>query len=172
MKKMLSIVVVMAMVLVGYSVTANAASASKTLPLTLNVAAQFGFDVDKSSYAFDVPTGNLQTTIGIFAKSTNGNVWKMALNANPFTSGTNTLPSDPGFKCAAWSNADAEQAQGSFGVFAAAQIVPLTQTDFYTSTSAEGSDTFVPMVLGLYITVPSTQAAGVYATNLYLTMYE
>lgn len=173
MKKLLSVILV-AMVLLGYSVAAMAASVSSTVPLSLSITGQFGFTLDKYSYAFDAATSNLQTSIGIFCRSNNGKVWKMALNANEFTSGANTLPSNPNFKCAAWSNAGTEQAKGSFGDFGAegGKVVPATQTDFYTSLPAEGSDPFVPLVLGLYVTVPGGQASGMYQTNLILTMYE
>lgn len=171
MKRTLSVILTV-MVLLGYSVAAMAAEMSATVPLSLSISADFGFILDKYSYAFDAATGNLQTTIGIFCRSNNGKVWYMALNANPFASGANTLPSDPNFKCAAWSNADAEQAKGSFGAYSTAQVVPTVQTNFYTSLLTEGSDPFVPMVLGLYLTIPDGQPVGLYETSLVLTMHE
>lgn len=173
MKKILSVTLA-AIALLGYSVAAMADSVSTTVPLSLSISGQFGFVLDKYSYSFDVGTSNLQTTIGIFCRSNHGAIWYMALNANPFSNGTDVLPSDPNFKCAAWSNADDQQAQGEFGSFddEGGQVVPAAQTDFYTSTSAEGSDNFVPLVLGLYVTVPESQALGLYQTNLILTMHE
>lgn len=173
MKKTLVIMFVAA-VLFGYAAAAMAGTVSTTVPLSLTISGQFGFTLDKYSYAFDSATGNLQTTIGIFCRSNHTVVWYMALNANPFSNSTNTLPSNPNFKCSAWSNADAEQAKGNFGIYddVGGQVVPAAQDNFYTSTPLEGSDNFVPLVLGLYVTVPTGQASGLYETNLVLTMHE
>lgn len=175
MKKIVILVAVAAM-LVGYSAIATADSTNTTVPLSFTIPAAFGFTLDKYSHDFGtIPAGGgQQTTVGIFCRSNHGVVWKMALKADPFSNGAVTMPSDPGFKFAPWSNEGAEKAQGTFvpAPGGSGAVVPATQTDFYTSTLAEGSDPFVPMVLGLYITVPTAQASGLYTTNLILTMYE
>ncbi len=176
MKKILIIMVAIA-ILVGYSAIAKADSTNTTVPLSFTVPAAFGFTLEKYSYDFGTipPAGGGQTTTGIFCRSNHGLVWKLAVNANQFASGGNTLPSS-GFTFAAWSNADAEQAKGTFISFpvppAPGMPVPSAQTTFYTSTLAEGSDPFVPVVLGLYVSVPASQASGLYTTNLVVTMFE
>ncbi len=171
MKKILLIIVAMAIVVAGYSVTAKAAPMNITVPLSITVAEGFGFTLDKYAYNFGtVDSGKgAETTIGIACQSNHGKLWHMALNASPFTSGSNTIASDPGFKFAGWSNDGAEKAKGTF---AASGPVPATQTDLYTSTVAEGADPLVPLSLGLYVTVPAGQASGYYTTNLILTMYD
>lgn len=171
MKKMLVITIAVGLMLVGYSVTASASSVNTTVPLSLTVAEGFGFTLDKYSYDFGsiLPGAGAETTIGIFCRSNHSKVWHMAMNANAFASGANTIPSNPGFKFAGWSNDGPEKAQGTF---AAAGPVPAAQTDLYTSTLAEGADPFVPLAMGLYINAPAGQAAGYYTTNLVLTMYD
>lgn len=176
MRKMLTVMVAIAM-FAGYSAVATADSTNTTVPLSFSVPAAFGFTLEKYSHDFGTipPAGGGQTTTGIFCRSNHGAIWKLAINANAFTGGANTLPSN-GFTFAAWSNTDAQQAQGTFISFpvppAPGMPVPSTQTTFYTSTLAEGSDPFVPVVLGLYVSVPASQASGLYSTNLVLTMFE
>jgi len=176
MKKILIVMAAIA-ILVGYSAVATADSTSTTVPLSFTVPAAFGFTLEKYSHDFGTvpPAGGAQTTTGIFCRSNHCVVWKLAVSANAFASGANTLPSS-GFTFAAWSNADAEQAKGTFISFPVPPLpgmpVPSAQTTFYTSTLAEGSDPFVPVVLGLYISVPASQASGLYSTSLVLTMFE
>lgn len=173
MKKILIVMAAIA-ILAGYSTVVRAESVNSTISTSFTVSASYGFTVSATS----LDLGTIKPGMGgqpvlqptIVCSSNHAKVWKLALNANPFSSGTVTMPSDPGFKCSAWSSVGAEQAQGTFAAFP--MVVPATQTDFYTSTLAEGSDQYVPITLGLYITVPSTQASGVYATNLVLTMYD
>lgn len=173
MKKVLIIMAVIT-ILVGYSALSGAESAGSTVPVSFTVAASYGFTV--SSTSLDLGTikpgasgqPSLQPTI--ICSSNHAKVWKLALNANPFSCGTSVISSDPGFKCAAWVNSGTEAAQGSFAPFP--MVVPAVQTDFYTSTLAEGSDQYVPITLGLYVNVPSAQATGVYTTNLVITMYD
>lgn len=171
MKKIVLIIVAMAIVLAGYSVTAKAASVNTTVPLSITIAEGFGFTLDKYSHNFGAvnPGKGAETTIGISCQSNHAKQWRMALNASPFASGSNTIASDPGFKFAGWSNEGTEQAKGTFAV---AGPVPATQADLYTSTVGEGADPYVPILLGLYITVPAGQAAGYYTTNLIMTMYD
>ena len=170
------LVVSAVMVLLGYSVVAMAASVSTNVSLSLAIAGDFGFILDKYSYNFDTATVNLQTTVGIFCRSNNGKVWYMDLSANPFTltGGVETIPNNPNFTCAAWSNPDDEQAQGSFGDYGieGGQPVPTNPDTFYTSHADEGSDPMVPLSLGLYLTIPDGQTVGLYETDLILTMHE
>lgn len=172
MKKMLTVMVV-AVMLVGYSAVVRAESKSATVPVSFEVAAEYGFTVDPTL----LDLGSIKPGWGkepklhptITCSSNHATVWKLALNANPFSNGAVEMPSNPGFKCSAWSNDGSDKAQG---VFAPGMVVPAIQTDFYTSTLAEGSDQKVPITLGLYVNVPATQASGSYTTNLIITMYE
>ncbi|MDD5680347.1 MAG: hypothetical protein PHI59_03805 [Candidatus Omnitrophica bacterium] len=175
MKKMLMIITAIA-VLVGYSAVVKAEDVSSTVPLSFTVPAAFGFTLDKYSHNFGtVNAGSgAETTLSISCRSNHGKVWKLSLKADPFTSGATTMASDPAFKFAPWSNAGDEQAKGTFvpAPGGSGAVVPAVATDFYTSTLGEGSDPYIPLVLGLYLTVPTTQASGLYNTNLVLTMYE
>ena len=97
----------------------------------------------------------------------------MGIQAENFTNTTaDILPNDPYFTMAAWTYADpaSEEAQGTFLYDGA--IPSSSMYDFYQSTLAEGGDPFVPLTLGLYVTVPSAQPAGYYTTDLILTMHE
>jgi hypothetical protein len=176
MKKIM-IVAIVVVAMLGCVVTAKADSVGTAVPLSFSVPATFGFTLSKYSYDFGTVRNGSggETTIGMFCGSNHSVVWKLAISANLFTSGADTLPNSA-FMFAAWSNADAEQAKGTFITFptppAAGMPVPLTPTLFYTSTLAEGADSFVPITLGLYLSIPAAQASGFYTTNLALTMYE
>ncbi len=173
MKKMLIIMAAVIM-LVGCSTVVRAEAASSSISMSFTVTASYGFTVSTTS----LNLGNVKPGLGIepplqpsiICSSNHGKPWKLAINANPFSCGAATVPSDPGFKCSAWSSVGAEQAQGVFATFP--MVIPAVQTDFYTSTLPEGSDQYVPITLGLYIAVPTTQVSGTYTTNLVLTMYD
>lgn len=171
MKKAVVMMIAVAMVFVAAA--ARADSVSLTVPLIVTVPAQFGFILDKYSHDFGtVQTGaGAQTTFGIFCRSNHGIVWYMGIQAPQFENESgDILPSDPGFVMAAWSNADPEQAQGTFLYIGP---VPYSMMyDFYESTIEEGGDPFVPMTLGLWIAIPSTQPSGLYSTDMVLTMHE
>ena len=162
-------------VICAYSTVAMAESVDAIVPLQLTIPSQFGFTLDKYAHDFGtVNTGSgAEVTIGIFCRSNHGLVWHMGVQADPFTSTTNDImPSDPGFKMAAWSWAEDpdDSAQGTFKY--EGPIPSTIMYDFYDSTEAEGGDPFVPMTLGLYVNVPSAQASGLYTTDLIITMHE
>jgi len=183
MKKVLVITLIAAVMLVGLSVAAKADSMNATVPLTVTIPAQFGFQLTKYAHDFgSVDTGSGgETTIGIFCRSNHGLVWKLQAQAAEFENGNgDILPSDPNFVMASWTDADdpltplvdegAEAAQGT-GFYAGP--VPSTMAyDFYESTVAEGGDPFVPITVGLYLNIPNAQASGLYSTDLIITMYE
>lgn len=172
MKNTLSVILAV-MVLLGYSVAAEADSVDQTVPLSLAVPAAFGFTLEKYSHDFGtVPTGQgTMTTIGIYCRSNHGRPWNMALNADPFSNGTDIIPSDPGFKWGAWTDTT-DPIGGGQGKFPYPDggVVPTSPTVFYESTMDEGSDDFTALTLGLWVLVPAGQPSGLYETNLILTM--
>lgn len=173
MKKLFAVLAVAVLVIAGYSV-AQAASISTNVPLSFSVQDEFGFTLSKYSHDFgSIPTGSgAETTVGIFCKSNHGKVWYMGIQAPEFSNGAASMPSDPGFKMAAW-NGDPGGSGDAKGSFIYAGAVPSTiMYDFYQSTLAEGSDQFTSLALGLYITVPAGQAAGLYQSTMTLTMHD
>lgn len=175
MKKILIAVLAVTAVL-GYSVMAKADSVNSTVPLTFTVQEAFGFTLDKYSYDFGtIKTGEgAETTIGIFCRSNHGRVWNLGIQAPEFVNGSgDTLPSDPGFKMAAWTAVagDPGQALGTFK-WNDKPVPSTTMLDFYESTVAEGGDPFTALTLGLYITLPSALPSGLYSTNMVITMHD
>lgn len=173
MKKIM-IAVLAAAVVLGYAVIAKADSVNATVPLTFTVQEQFGFTLDKYSHDFgQIQTGaGAETTIGIFCRSNHGRVWYMGLKAEPFANGSgDVLASDPGFIAAPWGTPAGDPGETQ-GTFLYTGPVPPTSYDFYRSTIGEGGDPFTAMTLGLYVTVPSAQASGLYSTDLILTMHD
>lgn len=174
MKKILVIALAVAAVL-GYAVAAKADSVNSTVPLTFTVQEAFGFTLDKYSYDFgQIKTGEgAEATIAIFCRSNHGRAWYMGIQAPEFSNGSgSTLPSDPGFIMAAWG-APAGDPGEALGTFLYTGAVPsTTMYDFYESTLAEGGDPFTALTLGLYITLPTALPAGLYSTNMVLTMHD
>ena len=186
MKKLLLV----AILLMGFAVTAIAAETSSTIPLQLVIPAQFGFTLTDYSWDFGTiaPPGGAQTGIGIFCRSNHGVPWKLKGGADPFENASgDIIPStDPGFVMAAWgagefivdpitelptTEPDPGWAQGTFPY---SGPVPDTTLlfDFYESTIGEGNDPFTALTLGLYVWVTDGQASGLYTTDFIITMYE
>ncbi|MBL7071625.1 MAG: hypothetical protein ISS26_05600 [Candidatus Omnitrophica bacterium] len=174
MKKALSMMLAVAVVF-GFSVAAYAADFTVNVPLSVAISEMFGFTLDKYSHDFGLVNAGAgaETNIGIFCRSNHGVVWYMAIYADEFENAAgDTIDSNPNFWMAAWTYADpaSEEADGTFVLDD--DPVPTVESDFYQSTIAEGSDAFIPLTLGLYLSVPMSQPSGYYTTNLVLTMHE
>ena len=176
MKKTL-IVILGVLVVLGCTTMVKAETFAQSVPLTLTIPAEFGFTLSKYSHDFGtVRTGEgAETTIGIFCGSNHGIAWKLALNADEFTNGVDTIPEGDAFVYAAWGDTSGEFAyEGTFPgePFDPAPAVPTTLTDFYLSSVSEGGKSFVPITLGLYLSIPGAQESGYYTTDLVITMYD
>lgn len=174
--KRLMLVIIGALLVVGFCYEiASGDSVNSNVPLTFTVQDEFGFTLDKNSYDFgSIATGTgTETTIGIFCKSNHGREWYLGIQAPEFSNGAGgTLASDPGFVVAAW-NGDEGGPGNAGGTFLYTGAVPSAMMyDFYASTLAEGTDPYTVVTLGLYITVPAGQAAGLYQTTMTLTMHD
>ncbi len=87
MKKTLIAIFAIALV-IGFSTIAKADSFDQSVPLSVTIPAQFGFTL--TAYSHDFGTVNIgegaETTISIFCRSNHGLAWKLALNADEFSS--------------------------------------------------------------------------------------
>ncbi len=189
MKKILTSIVLAVMVLIGYSVIAHADSMDASVPLTFSVAEQFGFVLDKYSHDFGAITtgGGAETTITASCRSNHGIVWRLRVQAANFQNGSgDTLSSDPGevfdpsgdtvntgFSMAVWGPAagDDNELKGTVN-YPYGWVPAATPYDIYTSSIEEGADDYVPVTMGLYLTLPGALASGMYSTDFVLTMYE
>lgn len=170
MRKALVVTVVVAVAMLGFVSMAKADSQAAVLPLAVSVTSDFGFTL--SDYTPDFT--DKEAVIGIYCRSNNGVVWYMAVEAPEFTNTTSeVLPSNPNFTYAAWSDEAAGTWIQDFSQeTGGSRVMPTSQEAFYTSTVAEGSDDFIPLTIGMWLVIPAGQAAGLYETDVTLTMYD
>ena len=173
MKKTIIVMFIAAIAFAGYCVPANAAVNNAAVPLTVTVGDVFGFDL--SAWAVDFGNveagGYVETTIDITCKTNQGSLWQVTFGADPLSDGTNMIPNESLIQ-AGWSNDSPEKATGTFpsngGPLGAP--MPIPGATFYLSGTGEEVDSYVPLNMGLYLTIPVGQAKATYTTDLMLTM--